>query len=511
MDNEKVVKHIKKKILSHDIIFTLLSWVIIFIALVIPTYNILLSKEQDSIQYSKNIANTYLNNYFSNLFDIASQISSRTKARDLLLQWNSNGDSEKYVITSKLRKILNDSAKSDSDIIYIARYDSNNKLIAEYGKKEPIIKQYKNKSSKQIKISRPIIVENNKYFIVESPILDEKKSKIGTDLIVFDANDVQQNLSKLTKTSYSSEVYLGYEENNSIRFLDINNLLTEHSNILNDLLKKHNKAFSPLEIYNKDQKIYACIINLAGLDWPIVLVSETDKIRTYIQKNLLYIIGIFIFIMAILMPILWLLVLKPITNKIILYVKTLEQQNKEKTQKLEKINQLLVESTKKDSLTGLFNRTAFLEYFKNYENLASRKGEKIAILFLDLDGFKDVNDNFGHDTGDKLLQYIAKSFTGHIRASDIVARVGGDEFAVLLYNVKSREDIVKISQKIISHIDNISIFEEHLIKLGISIGAAIYPEDANNCNDLINAADKAMYIAKSKGGNSIWFFGDLDI
>jgi len=171
----------------------------------------------------------------------------------------------------------------------------------------------------------------------------------------------------------------------------------------------------------------------------------------------------------------------------------------------------LEEMASHDFLTGLPNRALLLDRFTMAAALAHRNKSRLALMSLDLDKFKSINDTFSHDAGDQVLKVVSTRLTGIIRASDTLARVGGDEFILLLLETSHAEDTVTIAQKILdSFTDPLSI-NGHNIHLSTSIGIAIYPEDAEDLETLIKKSDAAMYYAKGHGRNQFKFFGDSDV
>lgn len=154
-----------------------------------------------------------------------------------------------------------------------------------------------------------------------------------------------------------------------------------------------------------------------------------------------------------------------------------------------------------DSLTGLINRVEFRNKFDNELEKSQHNNNQFAILFIDLDGFKAINDYFGHDKGDEVLQITAKRLKHCVRKNDIVARLGGDEFIVLLPEIKEQGHVIAITEKIIDHLNQSLRDTRKSLIVTPSIGIAIYPGDGLNYEELLNRADKAMYIAKARGRN----------
>ncbi|PKM45225.1 MAG: hypothetical protein CVV05_07610 [Gammaproteobacteria bacterium HGW-Gammaproteobacteria-1] len=159
-----------------------------------------------------------------------------------------------------------------------------------------------------------------------------------------------------------------------------------------------------------------------------------------------------------------------------------------------------------DPLTTLPNRAFFRERLGKLTSVMQRSGRQGALMFIDLDGFKDVNDSLGHAAGDRLLIEVAKRLQGRIRKSDTVARLGGDEFAMLLSDVRQPEQIGSLAEEILEVIRSPVSIDGHDVRVGASIGIAVYPDDAQTVDDLTRHADIAMYQAKDNGKNNYKFF-----
>jgi diguanylate cyclase (GGDEF)-like protein/PAS domain S-box-containing protein len=155
-----------------------------------------------------------------------------------------------------------------------------------------------------------------------------------------------------------------------------------------------------------------------------------------------------------------------------------------------------------DGLTGLPNRALFYDRFDIAAAQANRNNKKMAVISSDLDKFKEINDKLGHDIGDRLLIKIAEKLTDILRKSDTVARMGGDEFVMLVTGFASNNQIVKVAQKIITEIQKPFIINGYKINITISLGIVLYPDDGDNIHSLMKKADKLLYKAKEKGRNT---------
>lgn len=172
-----------------------------------------------------------------------------------------------------------------------------------------------------------------------------------------------------------------------------------------------------------------------------------------------------------------------------------QQRNKELSE------QLLLKATH-DSLTQLPNRDLFYDRLSQSISVARRHRQRLAVLYLDLDGFKAVNDTYGHQVGDATLKEAARRLQACVRDADTVARLGGDEFAVVLTDIKGPTDAGQVAHKIISNIAvPMSLYDARTYQIGVSIGIAIYPDSGVEIDRLVKAADNAMYASKAQGKN----------
>jgi diguanylate cyclase (GGDEF)-like protein len=159
-----------------------------------------------------------------------------------------------------------------------------------------------------------------------------------------------------------------------------------------------------------------------------------------------------------------------------------------------------------DALTGLPNRRLFNERIVLEISRAQRNKNKIGVMLFDLDHLKKVNDSFGHNVGDLLLQAVAQRLLGLLRKSDTVARMGGDEFLLILPEMQVKEDAVITADRILSALSTPFLLEGYEVNITTSIGVSFFPDDGDDPNVLIKCADIAMYKAKEKGGNNYHLF-----
>ena len=159
-----------------------------------------------------------------------------------------------------------------------------------------------------------------------------------------------------------------------------------------------------------------------------------------------------------------------------------------------------------DELTGLPNRTLFIENVKTYLHKSKRNNSLLGVLFVDLDRFKNINDSHGHQVGDHLLRGVAERIQNILRDSDLVARIGGDEFSILIEDMIDIREPYVVANKIIKALNEYFEVDGHNIHIGASVGISTYPLDGEDALELLEMADTAMYEAKKEGRNNFQFY-----
>ena len=160
-----------------------------------------------------------------------------------------------------------------------------------------------------------------------------------------------------------------------------------------------------------------------------------------------------------------------------------------------------------DHLTGLVNRSLFRDRLDQAMARSKRLQQPMGLMLLDLDRFKSVNDSLGHDVGDELLKAVSDRLKSCVREVDTVARMGGDEFTIILEGVASEQSIVVVAKRITESISTVFELQGHTISIGISIGITVFPQDDHSIDELLRHADSAMYMAKQRGGSGFAFHG----
>lgn len=161
-----------------------------------------------------------------------------------------------------------------------------------------------------------------------------------------------------------------------------------------------------------------------------------------------------------------------------------------------------------DQLTSLPNRALFMDRLQHSIDRANRSNNKVGLMFIDLDGFKNVNDTLGHQAGDELLKHVAHRLLKSVRSEDTVARLGGDEFTLILEELHDADGAVVVANKVLQSVSEVINLSGNEVKVGASIGISLYPDDAKDVENLIKTSDTAMYHSKKEGKNQYQFYSE---
>ncbi|AWK52963.1 hypothetical protein DIC82_19070 [Clostridium beijerinckii] len=163
-----------------------------------------------------------------------------------------------------------------------------------------------------------------------------------------------------------------------------------------------------------------------------------------------------------------------------------------------------------DCLTGVYNRLYFEQHLSNCIQIEKKSSHKFALLFIDLNGFKQLNDTYGHDFGDFVLKSVAEDVSATVRENDLVARIDGDEFVIIMSEISEVHEVQNFSCRVLSAITRKRTYGNIELSLGASIGISLYPHDTENMKQLIKYADEAMYKVKKSGKEGIMFYNSIN-
>lgn len=228
-----------------------------------------------------------------------------------------------------------------------------------------------------------------------------------------------------------------------------------------------------------------CVSSLIHIFWEVYEFSQTNELISKEELEMIIIVNVVKFSVTLLSA---------------FYLKNINQQKKE----LQELNNKLKKMAHMDQLTGLPNRLMLQDYINQLIMKSDKSNKNFSVMFLDLDRFKKINDTLGHATGDSLLIQVAIRLERGVRKNDVVFRLAGDEFVIVLKDI-SKEECRNVAGRIINEMSASFILDGQDSSISPSIGISFYPENGRSYRELLKSADKAMYIAKMKGKNNFQF------
>jgi diguanylate cyclase (GGDEF)-like protein len=322
----------------------------------------------------------------------------------------------------------------------------------------------------------------------------------GLKSIILADKRYKRQLSHAMSNVFINDYYVVNPKNNN----DLIQIVKQHSvnYFLNidgfDIDKTNNNLYTVVKLYNIEKEPMAYFIltkPLNEIDMTSIYAARDDLIKTFFV--------IFLFVLV------FLYIIYSINYKNFIQKQNelLEGTVEEKIEELQKQSKKLEYLAHHDSLTTLPNKNLFLDRFKQSIKYAKREHQSLAVLFLDLDRFKDVNDTYGHDIGDELLKKISIRLRSCIRDEDTLARIGGDEYTILLPNT-NQVSVVKVVEKIFKEMNKPFLILDVDIHTTFSVGISLYKQDGETPDILLRNADTAMYKAKDAGKNSYQFYNE---
>ncbi len=258
---------------------------------------------------------------------------------------------------------------------------------------------------------------------------------------------------------------------------------------------------------------YGGLNPLTGIGWYFILLMITFFLKGHREGGVIFVISLFTIISIsyfkyLFTPIEIFLGLIPFLGSLF-FMYFFENINNKLKNIIEEQKEFYQYQAQYDGLTKIPNRALFLDRLSQSIKTAKRSKTKLAILFIDLDHFKEINDSLGHHIGDRVLIEVAKRLNSQIRESDTVARIGGDEFSIIIDGFSDIKVVNNIIEKLFDSMSYAYQCHEHHLKFSLSLGVTVFPEDSENMDTLLQNADKAMYRAKNSGRNTYHFYNQV--
>lgn len=490
---------IQFRIQLYSIISILLTATIVSFFVFYPLYNKLRDIEKRDLFFARDASILIVDSYMSRIRDIAKQISSRTKAMMLTESYQQpNGNTK----TSKqfLSKILTAALHNSAHLVGISRYTAKNQLILTVGQ-SPIFDEKFKSQLRTIKVHGPFFHAGRYFVTAIAPIYSPSGKYLGYDNTHFDVTDLQAKIQQ--KVQYRlGEIIIAYIVNGKLKYfirqhgtwrelLISNNVLLDQ--LSNSIIKKQQGI---MKINAGSDTVFVAYAPVHEVNWSIAVIVKQSVLFGQISSIIWQIITM-VLVIIILFAFGLIVTLRPLSGRIVMYEEELTEEIKQARADLERANNKLKHLANQDALTSLLNRRGFEVVLERELSRAERYGTTFSILFIDLNKFKPINDEFGHDAGDAVLAAVSKYLENSVRAEDVVARLGGDEFVVLLTNA-SASVVPSIVEKIQRFSETPIAFNDKKLYCSLSIGVASYPDDGVTVADLIQKADEEMYKNKKQ-------------
>lgn len=488
-------KKIESKIRIYAIISVIAISIIITAITLIPLYIKLRDAEQRGILFARDASVLIVNEYIANIKHIAQRLS-KNKA---VLHSLASPDTKSNVygkLQSTLKTILISTLNSNAQIVGIIRINKKGDILTRVGKDSPRDTWINHINGTSLHLYNPFLHNNHYYISIYSPIVNIAGNKVGADIILFDITSLQAIINQKIQ-HHMGDILIAFSKNKQIQLfspiktpwrdvLTTDNILTD---AINNASNNDAEDFVSGKLFGK--KIYIAYSPLIQPHWSLAVVVKKDKLLASIQSEMIAILIIVLII--ILLFVLGLnLCLKPLSGRIIMRSKELERQIKLSQKKLTKANLQLTALVNNDSLTNIHNRRGFNQEFSKILSYSVRHSTVFTLLFIDINKFKSINDEIGHDAGDIVLKTLGERMVLSMRKEDVISRIGGDEFSVIAPGLDEQQ-----AQQFISKLYEVAqipvTFEQQSIHLSISIGSATFPINGETLEALMSYADDKMY------------------
>lgn len=495
-------KSLQKTIRWYAISTVILTGFVIALVVMLPLQARLFDMQKQHLVFSRDVRVLVLDASFDRLQEAAHQISSRMNGVKIMMQYEQH-QLDTFQVEKALTPIFQNSLDTHIGLAGIMRLDKNKNMVAEIGAKVISAEMIKNMFDHQLDVFGPVSYQGKNYIIVMSPI-QVGNTTIGYDFFAFNFSLFQKIIDEKLRTKLGS-AYIYYLDNDKIAwvqtaqsslkknpFLDADSEV--QSRLVDSILQSKSGFFSEkLE----SEKYVAAFAPIKGAPWGIVVVADKMDLYHAVQ----HVIAVLVIIVLLILLFFGLglaAVLRPLSGQLLIENQELETLVENSQVELKKLNEKLFQIAMMDSLTETLTRRAF--YHRVEEEIARcrRHNRSFALLYMDIDRFKHVNDQHGHDAGDFLLKTFSNRIMQIIRKEDMMARLGGDEFALLLPEKKDHASLLDLIARIKSEIKKPVRYHDIDLDIEVSIGSAIFPDDGEQIDALLKAADMQMYTDKTK-------------
>ncbi|WP_372985677.1 diguanylate cyclase domain-containing protein [Marinobacter sp.] len=491
----------KRHIIITAVIAVVLTGILVATIVATPLINQIHSRAELSAASFADAEAASIRAAFDQHHNLAAQTASRSELARKLAQYL-EGEITRTELAEFTRPRLEDAAEGLTNLQAILRYDADGSELIRIGPIADALPARLPFEEQLDILVYPLAsgTTSPPLLHVASPITSEDQV-VGYDLLLFSLN----SLRSLFEGPDNSQICLLDSDRTKRITLDRTTgqfVMTAADPCLADQLKvqtsKEGESFrATLE---DGTRVMSFLRPLPDYDWEVHVWAETNEIFGTVIRDIVFSVMVTLALSLLAGLLAW-RSLRPVLRRMAQQASELARSNEELQQAQRKIRR----QADYDLLTGLPNRAALLNSLGQAINRAKGDASRFALMFVDLDHFKPVNDRYGHQAGDELLKVIAKRLEGCIREEDVVGRHGGDEFLVITSPLANTDDAEVIAQKIIAVAAQPFRIEDDAVQVGASVGVAIYPDNGATVTELLQASDAAMYRAKASGRSGVSF------
>ncbi|MBD3640485.1 MAG: diguanylate cyclase [Marinobacter sp.] len=434
--------------------------------------------------------------------NLAAQTASRSELARRLSQYDT-GELTQTELVSYTRPRLEDAVEGLTNLQAILRYDADGSELLRIGPMADDLPARLPFREKLDILTYPLDsgATSPPLLHVASPITSEAGQVVGFDLLLFSL----ESLRSLFQSPDNSQICLLDSDRTKRITIDQTTgqfQLTPADPCLANRLEVHTseEGASFRGRLEDGTRVMSFLRPLPGYDWEVHVWAKTNEIFGTVIRDIVFSVLVTLALSLLAGVLVW-RSLRPVLRRMAQQTSDLARSNRE----LEQAQRQIRRQADHDLLTGLPNRAALLSALGHTIDRAKENNSRFALMFVDLDHFKPVNDKYGHQAGDELLKVIGKRLSGCVREEDVVGRHGGDEFLVITAPLGNTDDAGVIGEKITAVAAQPFRIEDDAVQVGASVGVAIYPDNGTTVEALLKASDAAMYQAKASGRGGVSF------
>ena len=504
---------LQQRIQSFALTGILLTGLLVALATAVPMYRHVHALAERALADAARGQARAAGQFLAKSADLARQIASRSAVRDKLAEYNRWEISLAQLVDFSASRIR-DALDQAGHIAGMVRFDRDGDPVLELGLPLPAAAQARpTNAGSDVVFHGHVESANGRYLLVSTPILSREGDWIGSDVLAFDLAPLEKMLSMHGADGVRGARQLLYHAGSATALEWVPQ--AERAAIVDFAagapapLRQAVEGESGLlrrPGSNGDEVVVFLPVDEAP-GWAYALVTPAQEFSQPIWAQLLFPLAT-IAVLVLLGALLTTRAIRPLTQRALDQSRRLIELSEEQRRAIGA--QQLAEARLRhlahhDALTDLPNRSLLNDRLGVAMGHARRDGQPLALLFIDLDRFKYVNDSLGHPVGDRLLQTVAKRLQAVLRDGDTLARLGGDEFVVLVEGLKAAEDAGRVAQKLLDALQAPVLLDGHELFVGGSIGISLFPQHGDTIEALVRCADSAMYRAKDAGRNTYRF------